>query len=378
MLIIIKGEFIMELLKNVLKNKLFKMGVLGIAVLGIILTLAFMGPSIQSQPKDLPVALVTNDENLELKDLLTQDREGLINWTILSSKKKAIEEMNEKKFYATIILPEDIPSLIDIDTNQPIVEVIINEGKNYQAAELTKQWIKMKFEIIERNYQEKLKKQIEKENLTPTFTQTSVLVEPFNLDIRTVNEVGNNTANGNISGMFSQVLWLITFLGSMLLFVMLNKITKGQTTLVSISIKLVIGLIYSFIASLMITLFSTYGLGVIVPNKLITFLFILFTGYIFFLLQNAVLEWLGLKGVPLILLLFFFSLPILSLAPELMSSFTYYGIYIWNPILFSVEGFRSLFFFEGYGVWSNFIILAIIGFVSLLLLLLSTKKLKKA
>lgn len=388
----IKGGYVMNLFKNFFRNKLFKIGMVGIAILSIILSFAFMGPNIKSTPKNLPVALVVNDKGVDqdeehinygkqIKNKLTQN-EGLpINWVLTQSKEKAIEEMNEKRYYATIVLPKNLSlnlaSISSEDPQQAQIDVIINEGKNYQAANITKQLINDELQKINAQFQVNFLNQLENRNEEPTISQTKLLIEPLHVDNKTINEVGYNTANGNISGMFPQILWLITFLGSMLLFIMIRKATKGNITLDSIVTKLIAGLIFSIIASLMIKLFATYGLNVNITNLPKTFLFLLFTGYMFFLLQNAVLEWLGFKGVPLILLLFFFSLPILTMPPELMSSVTYKGIYIWNPILFSVEGFRSFFFFEGYGVWSNFGILAIMGAVSLILIFLSTVKSKK-
>lgn len=383
----------MNLFKNFFGNKLFKIGMVGMAFLGFILTIAFMGPTIKTTPKDLPVALVVNDEGVDQNNKehvdygvqiineLTKSGDSPINWVFIKSKEKAIEEMNKKKYYATIVLPENLSlNLTSISSENPQqakIEVIINEGKNYQVANITRQLINDELEKINALFQTNLLNQLENRNEELTILQVKLLTKPFNVDNKVINEVGHNTANGNISGMFPQILWLITFLGSMLLFIMIKKATKGNITFGSIVTKLIAGFIFSTIASLIITLVATYVLDVNITNLPQTFFFLLFTGYMFFLLQNAVLNWLGFKGVPLILLLFFFSLPILTMAPELMSTVTYKGIYVWNPMLHGVEVFRSIYFFDGYGVWNHFGILAIIGVISLLLLFLSTVKSKK-
>ena len=383
----------MNLFKNFFRNKLFKIGMVGIAILGFILTIAFMGPTIKSTPQDLPVAIVVNDKGIDqnnkehvnygeqITNKLTQNEELPINWVFIESREKAIEEMNGKEYYATIVLPENLSlhlaSISSENPQQAKIEVIINEGKNYQAANITRQLINDELEKINELFQNNLLKQLENRNEELTISQVKLLTKPFNVENKVINQVGHNTANGNITGMFPQILWLITFLGSMLLFIILRKATKGNITFGSIVTKLIAGVIFSTIASLIITLIATYVLDVSIINLPQTFFFLLFTGYMFFLLQNAVLNWLGFKGAPLILLLFFFSLPILSMAPELMSTVTYKGIYVWNPMLHSVEVFRSIYFFDGYGVWNHFGILAIIGVISLLLLFLSTVKSKK-
>jgi uncharacterized phage infection (PIP) family protein YhgE len=91
-------------------------------------------------------------------------------------------------------------------------------------------------------------------------------------------------------------------------------------------------------------------LDVNIPDTGETFLFMLFTGYMFYLLQNAILNWLGFAGAPLFILLFFFSSPILSFPVEFMSDVTRDWLYSWIPFKYSVEGFRSIFFFGGYNI----------------------------
>lgn len=146
----------MNLFKNFFRNKLFKIGMVGIAILSFILSFAFMGPNIKSTPKNLPVALVVNDKGVDqdeehinygkqIKNKLTQNEDLPITWVVIQSKEKAIEEMNEKKYYATIVLPENLSLNLDSisseDPQQAQIDVIINEGKNYQAANITKQLI---------------------------------------------------------------------------------------------------------------------------------------------------------------------------------------------------------------------------------------------
>ncbi len=95
----------------------------------------------------------------------------------------------------------------------------------------------------------------------------------------------------------------------------------------------------------------------------------------FFLMISAVLSWLGLKGLPVFVIILFFGAPLLSMAPELMSTFYNNWIYSWLPMRFMVDGLRELFFFDKGLSWNHpTAVLVGIGIGSLTVLLASGLK----
>jgi hypothetical protein len=58
-----------------------------------------------------------------------------------------------------------------------------------------------------------------------------------------------------------------------------------------------------------------------------------------------VAAWIGMKGIGIFALLFFFGVPLLAMPPEFMSAFYRDWIYSWLPMRFSMEGLRELLYF---------------------------------
>ncbi|GGC77047.1 hypothetical protein GCM10007216_04430 [Thalassobacillus devorans] len=72
-----------------------------------------------------------------LEEQIKQNDNESVEWTILESRENAINEMNDKNFYVSIIIPNDlsqkIPTLLSPIPQNPEVEVLINEGLNKPA-----------------------------------------------------------------------------------------------------------------------------------------------------------------------------------------------------------------------------------------------------
>jgi ABC-type polysaccharide/polyol phosphate export permease len=90
----------------------------------------------------------------------------------------------------------------------------------------------------------------------------------------------------------------------------------------------------------------------------------------------AVLSLLGLRGMPIFVLMLFFGAPLLAMAPEMMSPFYRDWVYSWLPMRFMVQGLRELFFF-GKGLTWSFPVstLVWIGVASIVIILISALKL---
>ncbi|MGM7680927.1 hypothetical protein ACSVDA_02110 [Cytobacillus sp. Hm23] len=80
--------------------------------------------------------------------------------------------------------------------------------------------------------------------------------------------------------------------------------------------------------------------------------------------------------VPILILLFFFSLPILSVAPELLPVVTINWLYSWVPFRFIVESFKDILFFGKKSFDHGLGILGWSGVVSLMLMFLAVLKSK--
>lgn len=114
-----------------------------------------MGSVLGTKPKDVPVALVTLDQSVNiptggslavgemLKQKLMENDQLPISWTIVSSEEEARAGIDNREYYGAMILPADlsagIASLAGPSPKPATVQIIVSEGSNSQAATLVKQ-----------------------------------------------------------------------------------------------------------------------------------------------------------------------------------------------------------------------------------------------
>ena len=67
-------------------------------------------------------------------------------------------------------------------------------------------------------------------------------------------------------------------------------------------------------------------------------------------------------------------MPVLSLAHEFLPDVTKHWLYSWTPFKYSVEAFRSSFFFGGYRVGSYVQTMGLLGLVSFIIMVLAVFK----
>ncbi|WJE55617.1 DUF3533 domain-containing protein (plasmid) [Bacillus cereus] len=372
--------------KQFFKQKMILGGVLGIMAAVIIASFAFMGSTVNPIPKDLPIAMVIQDTGVNLpgqgsvnlgakiKEQILQNKQSPVKWTFLQTQEDVLQGMKDKKYYAAIVFPAEISQqLVSLTTpkgQQAEVQVLVNQGMNYNAAMVSSQMIDKFIGGINENIRNTLLDQLSQRNMTLTTEQAKLLANPFIAKTELIHPVQARTGNGNIPIMLTQILWITTLISSLVLFIAVQKFTNGRVTGKSVLSQILAGSVFvTVIASL--TLFIAHTiLDVNIPNQGEMFLLLLFFGFMFFLLQSAVLNWIGRVGVPILMVVFFSSMPVLSLAHEFLPDVTKHWLYSWTPFKYSVEAFRSSFFFGGYGIGSYVQTMGFLGLVSLIIMVL--------
>ncbi|MGN7942675.1 YhgE/Pip family protein [Virgibacillus sp. 6R] len=372
-----------------IRNKLLWIGLGGIALLTTIFTFAFMGSTVNPTPKNLPIAIVTEDagvtlpnghklnisetlvENLKKNDL------NEVKWHFISED-AALEAMNDKEIYATILLPEDLSqnifSLLTETPKAPTASITINEGLNLTGANVAAQVSNGVVANLNAQVQAQLYTQIEEMKIPITVDLAKSLASPITIKTEKINAVAENNANGNTPALFTQLLWITTFFSSMVLYTLLKKSSDGKWTAKTIARQIVAGLVYVSAVSAIILFFATQVLDVTVPHSGALFILLLFIGLCFFFLQNALLNWIGYPAAPLFILLLFFSMPILTIAPEMLPQITKDYLYSWVPFRFSIDQLKDFLFFDK-AVFANGIgTLGVIGILSFLVMSLAIFK----
>lgn len=380
--------------KSFFMNKLLWAS-LGIVVVAVsIFTFAFMGSTINPTPKELPLAIVMDDEGVQLPngeqlnfgeklvDQIQKNDTSTVNWIILTSQEDAINEMNEKKVYATLVLPKDLSqnifSLLTENPSKPTLKIFTNEGMNLTGANIATQITNGVITNFNNQIQEQLFTQIDKINDPLSVDLSKLLANPLTIEAEKINTVGSNHANGNTPALFTQLLWLMTFISSMFLFTLVKKMSGGKWSFATIGRQVLAGILFVASISGTILFIAVQVLNVNIPSSSEMFIMMFYIGLCFFFLQNALLNWIGYPAAPLFILLFFFSMPILTLAPEMLPDVTRDWLYSWVPFRFSLEEFKNILFF-GKGMFENGIgTIGVIGLSSIVIMFLAVfKPLKK-
>ncbi|MTH54221.1 DUF3533 domain-containing protein [Bacillus mangrovi] len=380
----------MKTVKTYFTQKIFWGGLAGLAAAALIFTFAFMGSNVNPAPKDLPVALVMKDQGVQLpngqkleigklmQEKLTGNKELPIKWTVLDSEIEAKEELDDRAYYAALIIPEEFSehaaSLQSPEPVQAEAKLLVNQGKNLNAANSVAAIMDKVFTGVNKEISGQMLAQMKAQKMMLSPDQVPQAAERITLSVENVNPVRDYNAGGNSPGMMTQILWLTTIISSIVIYLGLKKASRGRITPSSLAAQLAAGLLFVSLNSLIILWIATGPLGLEVPDFWDTYGFMVFTAYMFFLMQGALINWIGYGAMPVLILLFFFSSPVLNMPPEFLPEATQTWLLSWIPFSHSVEGFRTLFFFNGIGFEEKRWILGMIGLGAFIIMALSLLK----
>ena len=375
------------------KNKLILLSpIIALAVIFIFSLTLF--PSVQPQPKNLPVAIVNEDEGAELPnqqnmnmgktivDMVDKssktstDEEPAVKWVEVKNRKDVQQGLDHQDYYAALVIPKDFSAkqatLQTATPSSPEIQLLINQGMNTGASTMAGQVLNGVVDNLNNTVRTQLLEGFEAQGATLTVDQASTLVTPITKKVTNVNEIGENSANGNAPVSLFQPLWMGSLASAAIIFIAISKIpfSTRKENLVRKSGQIGMGAFLALVIGFGLTWIAEGMVGLNIPDYMDTALFLTITSFCFFLMISAFLSLVGIKGIAVFALLLFFGAPLLALAPEMMSSFYRDWIYSWLPMRFMTEGLRELFFFGKGLTWSHSIsVLVWIGIVSMVVIL---------
>ncbi|EJV84183.1 YhgE/Pip domain-containing protein [Bacillus cereus] len=373
------------------KNKLLLLSPV-IALLVVFIFSLTLFPTVQPKPKNLPIAIVNEDQGVEIpnqpkmnmgqtivdnmKKTSKSEEEPAVKWVEVKNKESVQKGLNNQEYYAALVIPKDFStkqaSLRTPQPSSPEVEIYINQGMNTAASTMAGQMLNGVVDNMNNNVRTQLLEGLKAKGTTLTTDQVSKLVTPITKKVTNVNEIGKNSANGNSPMSLFQPLWIASLASAAIIFIAISKMpvgTRKENFVLKLK-QIVTGAIATLVIGFGLTWIADGMVGLNIPNFTDTALFLSITSFCFFLMISAVLSLVGLKGIGLFALLLFFGAPLLALAPEMMSPFYQDWIYSWLPMRFMIEGLREIFFFGKGLAWNTpLTVLAWIGVVSMVIIL---------
>ncbi|GMR68915.1 DUF3533 domain-containing protein [Bacillus sp. MN7755] len=378
------------------KNKLLMLSPV-IALLVVFIFSLTLFPTVQPKPKNLPIAIVNEDQGVEIpnqpkmnmgqtivdnmKKTSKSEEESAVKWVEVKNKKAVQKGLNNQDYYAALVIPKEFStkqaSLRTPQPSSPEVEIFINQGMNTAASTVAGQMLNGVVDNMNNTARTQLLEGLKAKGATLTTDQAAKLVTPIVKNVTNVNEVGKNSANGNSPISLFQPLWIASLASAAIIFIAISKMPVGsrKENFVLKLKQIVAGAVATIVIGFGLTWIADGMVGLNISNFTDTALFLSITSFSFFLMISAVLSLVGLKGIGVFALLLFFGAPLLSLAPEMLSSFYQDWVYTWLPMRFMIEGLRGIFFFGKGLSWSTPVtVLVWIGAVSMVIILMTAFK----
>ncbi|QJD85699.1 YhgE/Pip domain-containing protein [Cohnella herbarum] len=377
----------------IFKQKLLWIGIIIVMVVLIVFGAAMMGSVLGTKPKELPVALVVMDKPAELptggalaigemiREKLTANTQLPLTWAVVESEEAARAGMDEHDYYGALVIPADLSSgllsLASPTLKPATVQIIANDGMNAQAATVVKQVLGQAMKAVSLELSNQLLGQIGQQTggQIPVAT-AQALLSPIVIQEESIHAVGVNNASGNAPGLLTQIMWMGSLVTGMILFLSIQKtVAAGARRWTVILSQTVAGVAIVGVASGFLVWMASSWYGMELAQTMDTWLYLWLGGAVFFLLQSMLLNWIGLPAMAILVLLMFFSMPVLNMAPEFLSQTTHDWIYSWTPLRFVSGGLREVMYYGGLdSVSTNASVLWIIGGAFLVLLLASSVK----
>ncbi|WP_307204126.1 YhgE/Pip domain-containing protein [Paenibacillus harenae] len=356
------------------KNKLtLLLPVIVIVVLFIFSLTAI--PSINPAPKQLPVAIVNEDEgvdipnqgNVNMGDLIVQNAqaaasgteagEAPIKWIGVGSDEEVQAGLNDQQYYAALVIPADFSrnqaSLRSPEPTQAHVAIYVNQGMSTMASTMASQVLNQLVDGINAKLQGELIAFFDEQGGTMSTKQAAAFAAPIVKDVTNVNVTGTHSAGGNAPFSLFQPLWMASIVGG-IIFLFVKKSLKLTSPIAKLKVNLaqvLYGIVLALIAGYSFTWFAdNWGLNIPQFNE--TALFLAISYMAFFLMISAVFSLIGIKGMAIFVIFLFFGAPLLNMPAEFLPSFYQDYVLTWLPMRFMIEGLRELFFF-GQGLSMN-------------------------
>ncbi|MBB6675201.1 YhgE/Pip domain-containing protein [Cohnella nanjingensis] len=358
------------------KQKTVRIGVVAVLAVLIIFGLAMMGSVVGAKPNALPVALVVLDRPVDLpggeklavgeqiRKMLTENAQLPVNWGLVDTEKEMQSGLDRQEYYGALILPEGlsagVASLTSPAPKPASIKLIYNEGMNAQAGAAVKSILQQVAKNAGAGLSAQLLGQMERQAQQISVSTAKALLTPFLTEESSVHPVGANNASGNAPNLLIQIMWMGSLVLSICLFLAGRAASAAVTAAGGRSFGIVLqqavaGLALAGLASGFTVWMASSWYGMHLADSGLTWLYLWLASSAFFLLQTALLRWIGFPAMALLVLLLFFSMPVLGMAPEFMPQATQDWLYSWTPFRYAAAGLRNVLYYGGtHGMGLNY------------------------
>lgn len=405
---------------NIFKKKLFWMTPILVIVILLLLAIAFI-PAYNPEPKSVPIAIVNQDKGTTMQDKDVnigktfadkikdnKDLSDKVEWIDVDNKKDLKQGFKDNKYYGALILdenlskdsiskvqktvqdakikemqsqmkekiesgqipPEQAKKMQEQNKVEPVkvkqgqVEIIVNEGSSMQGAQLANTMLTTIGDQLNTQISKQAIQTLDKMDVDVSASDIQGITNPIKVDKTNMNAVKSHQANANLPLLMFTPVWLASLVGSVVLFFSFrtsNNITIKDRIIASLG-QLGGAIVTALIGGFGYIYFMTQVLDVTInePTKIGLYISIAILAFISLIL--GFMTWLGVKAIPLFMVLLFFSLQLIMLPTQMLPQFYQEYMIGWNPFRHYAETLRGLLYLH-HDIELNSTMWMFIGFI---------------
>ena len=399
---------------NIFKSKLLWFAPIVAILLLVIFSLAFY-PAFNPKPKQIPIAVVNNDKGIDIQsnkvnigktieDKLMDSDSDTIKWIKVDKESDIKKGLNDNKYYGAAIFNKDFsknamsktqkvmidskkaemkekvesgeipPAAIQqmkqkmgnqkVDVKKATFKTVVNKGANMQAATITSNVLKGMGDNLNKQITNQSLYTLEKQNVQINAADIAGITNPVKIDTKEINKVKDHQGGGNAPFLMFMPVWMSALVTSVLLFFAFRTSNnfKIQHRMIASFGQMLLAMITAFVASFAYVYFmqSVLGFDFNYTNRVALFLTISILGFIGLIL--GVMVWLGMKAIPIFVILMFFSMQLVTLPKEMLPKGYQGWIYNIDPFTHYTNTLREIIYMN-HSIEMNSTIWMMVGFI---------------
>ena len=336
-------------------------------LIALLFSIAFY-PMLYMEMKDLPVAIVSEDEGVQtpaqtvnagqtvLENIAALDAQNeVIAVTVEDDRETALEKAEAGDYAAVIVLPQDFTkkqlSMTSDAPEAPKLALYINQGNFGMIGTLMETAMTTMIEQMGAAMQPQIAAAFTQAGVEISADQLAYYDEPIAAEvayIHPVSNMGTGIMSANGHALAAMLSWMPMLIATVMLYLYNRKhrVSDARASRRALAVQLGWGIVASATTALAVTGVITGIMGLDVDFGA-TFLYLWIAIFGFMMLILGVMRWLGFGGVVLAVLAMFLSMGTIYLPYEVLPAFWQHWIYPWAPVRIISEGLRDIFFLGG-------------------------------
>ncbi len=315
----------------------------------ILLGVATFGPSTSADLSEVPVAVLDDDGGALAGELTGADLD-VVDWETVATHDAMIEALDDKEIAAGLVIPagtSDTLAALGPEATEPVVlELYVNHGRNPEAAQTIEATITGLAEGAAAELSGQTLTALGETDAAVSPAAVPVLADPIQVEAIPVNAPAD-AADAQTPLVLVAMLWIGSLIATLVSWLGLHR--KDATPMGFLGAQLIVVAALAVVQPLSIVAVGNWLLGMDITLTGTLFGALALTTALFFLIQSAVLNWLGFGGWPILVLLWLFSFTLLSVPAEALATGYRVLIHSWLPSRFPYEAIQGIVHFDGAG-----------------------------